>query len=227
MDKTGMIEAEIPLLRAGLAAAPDRLADEIAGLTEEQMGFRRGEPVWARWSAEMQLRHMALMICNWLERFREPLEEKGYTYQAVDMKAVMSGNGRHIPPAVCPDRDSLLSFIRVRCELGTGILDRESPETLRSLSGSRIVDPEAHYEDSPDRFIDFARMAAKHHPYGWREVPDRPGHFTVELIAALRQIHWELLAHTRSIQRLKGLLGLPEAAPLPREGYLVFPKFFG
>ncbi len=223
---SGMIETEKLLIRAGLAAAPDRLAKEIAGLTEEQMVFRCDEPVWARWSAEMQLRHMALMICNWLERFREPLEEKGYEYPAVDMKAVMSDNGRHIPAAVCPDRDSLLSFIHARCELGAAILDRESPEALRSLTGARIVDPEAHYEDSPDRFIDFARMAAKHHPFGWREVPDQPGHFTVELIAALRQVHWELLAHTRSIQRLKGLLGLPEAAPLPREGYLVFSKFY-
>ncbi len=220
------IETEIPLLREGLMAAPDRLADEISGLTEEQMNFRREEPVWARWSPEMQLRHMALMSCRWLERFREPLEAKGYAYPALDMKAVMSGNGRHIPPAVCPDRDSLISFIRARCELGADMLARETPETLRSLSGSRIVDPEAHYEDSPDRFIDFARMAAKHHPYGWREDPDRPGHFTVELIAALRQVYWELLAHTRSIQRLKGLLGLPEAAALPREGYLAFPKFF-
>ena len=161
MSETEMIETERPLLLAGLAAAPDRLAKEIAGLTEEQMGFQRDEPVWARWSADMQLRHMALMICNWLERFREPLEEKGYEYQAVDMKTVMSGSGRHIPVAICPDRDSLLSFIHSRCELGTTILDRESPETLRSLTGARIVDPTAHYQDSPDRFIDFARISVE------------------------------------------------------------------
>ena len=89
----------------------------------------------------------------------------------------------------------------------------------------RIVDPEAHYEDSPDRFIDFARMAAQHHPYGWEEMAGQPGHFKVELIAALRQIYWELLAHLRTIQRLKGLLGLPESTELPREGYLTFSKF--
>ncbi len=221
-----MIEAEIPVLRAGLAAAPARLTREMAGIPEAQMGFRREEPVWARWSAEMQLRHMALMICRWLERFKEPLEEKGYSFPAVDMDAVMSGNGRHIPPVVCPDREALLSFIYVRCALGAEILDRESPEILRSLTCNRIVDPEAHYEDSPDRFIDFARMAAEHHPYGWREVPDQPGHFRVELIAALRQVHWEILAHLRTVQRLKGLLGLPEAVALPREGYLTFPKFY-
>lgn len=220
------IEAEIPHLRRELHAAPDRLEKEVAGLTDEQMAFKRDDPIWARWSAEMQLRHMALMISNWLERYRQPLEANGHEFPDVDSKAVMSGNGRHIPASLCPDRQSLLSFIRIRCDLAAEILGRESPETLRSLRGIRSVDPQAHYEDSPERFIDFARMAAKHHPYGWREVSDQPGQFEVELIAALRQVHWELLAHTRSIQRLKRLLGLPETVSLPREGYLVFPKFY-
>jgi len=106
------------------------------------------------------------------------------------------------------------------------VLDRETPETLRSIACLRIVDPEAWREDSPERPIDFWRMAARLHPFGVREDPARPGRFTVELAAALRQIHWEILAHLRSVQRLKGLLGLPARVSLPREGYLTLSKFY-
>lgn len=220
------IHAEIPSLRKSLAAAPSRVMDELSGLNPEQMAFSRNDPVWARWSADMQLRHIALMICRWLGRFRAPLEERGHTLPEVDLDAVMSGNGRHMPAAICPDQASLLAFIRAHCEVCTAILDRESPETLRALAGERAVDPEAHYTDSPGSFIGFARMAARLHPYGWEEVPGSPGRFRVELIAALRQIHWEILAHLRTIQRLKALLGLPETIPLPREGYLEMAEFY-
>ncbi|MFC1492027.1 hypothetical protein ACFLQ0_05530, partial [Nitrospinota bacterium] len=210
----------------GLPSHPAVSQTEIAGLSEEQMAFSREEPVWARWSADMQLRHIALMICRWLGRLREPLERKGYTLPEVDLAEVMSGNGRHIPPSVCPDSGSLLAFIGAHCELCTAILEREDPEFLRAITCERVVDPEAHYADSPGRPIDFARMASERHPYGWKEVPDQPGHFAVEMVAALRQIHWEILAHLRTIQRLKGLLGLPVKVALPREGYLADPEYY-
>lgn len=139
------VVAEARRLAEALAADPDRIEAEISGMSDEQMAYSADDPVWARWSAEMNLRHIALLSCRWFNRLRGPLEERGYTFPEVEMEAVMSGNGRHIPPAICPDTASLLAFIRAHCDLASGILSREGDETLRGISGERVVDPEASY----------------------------------------------------------------------------------
>ena len=106
------IRAEILSLRKSLAAAPSRVIDELSGLNPEQMAFSQGDPVWARWSADMQLRHIALMICRWLGRFWAPLEERGHSLLEVDLDAVMSGNGRHMPSLRSPGHPPTLLIVR-------------------------------------------------------------------------------------------------------------------
>ncbi|MFP6891082.1 MAG: hypothetical protein VCF07_15290 [Nitrospinota bacterium] len=106
------IRAEILSLRKSLAAAPSRVIDELSGLNPEQMAFSQGDPVWARWSADMQLRHIALMICRWLGRFWAPLEERGHSLPEVDLDAVMSGNGRHMPSLLSPGHPPTLLIVR-------------------------------------------------------------------------------------------------------------------
>ena len=106
------IRAEILSLRKSLAAAPSRVIDELSGLNPEQMAFSQGDPVWARWSADMQLRHIALMICRWLGRFWAPLEERGHSLPEVDLDAVMSGNGRHMPSLRSPRHPPTLLIVR-------------------------------------------------------------------------------------------------------------------
>lgn len=221
------IRPEIPRLKKGLAACADWVAAEFADFSEAQMAFTRQEPVWARWSPEVQIRHMANVPFRWLhEQMGDPLRERGYAFPPLDAAAVREGGGRFVPPEVCPDRASLIAFMRPLFGLAVQILDRENPEVLRAITCLRLVDPEAWREDAPEKPIDFWRMAAKLHGVGVREDPERPGRFTVELIAALRQIYWEILAHTRTTQRIKGLLGLPVRVQLPVEGYLTIPKFY-
>ena len=72
------VHEEIEHLCQGLSGAADRVAEEVADFSGEQMTFTRDEPVWARWSAEVQLRHMACVPCCWLHGlFREGLEGQG------------------------------------------------------------------------------------------------------------------------------------------------------
>ena len=106
------IRAEILSLRKSLAAAPSRVIDELSVLNPEQMAFSQGDPVWARWSADMQLRQIALMICRWLGRFWAPLEERGHSLPEVDLDAVMSGNGRHMPSLRSPRHPPTLLIVR-------------------------------------------------------------------------------------------------------------------
>ena len=223
------IRAEIPHLRKGLAACPGWVEEEFAGIPEARMGFAQQEPPWARWPPEVQLRHMAMVPVRWLvEKLGEALQARGYAYPPFDAAALWRGTGRHVPREVCPDKASLLAFMRSFLALAADILDRESPEGLRAVTCLWVVDPETVREDGAaiERPIDFWRMAARLHPVGVREDPRGPGRFTVELIAALRQIYWEFLAHIRTTQRLKGLLGLPARVKLPVEGYLTVPKFY-
>ncbi|MBT3434547.1 MAG: hypothetical protein HN435_11620, partial [Nitrospinaceae bacterium] len=58
--------AEVPLLKEALAGDAERIRTEIASLSEEQMTFSQQEPVWARWSVDAQLRHIALLCCRWV-----------------------------------------------------------------------------------------------------------------------------------------------------------------
>jgi hypothetical protein len=221
------VRQEAEHLSQRLSGAADLVAREVDDLSGERMTFSRDEPVWARWSAEVQLRHMACVPCRWLHGiFREGLENEGYRLPEVDMETIQAGTGRHVPPEICPDRESLIAHMRMMFDFCLEILDRETPESLRALKCVRLVDTGAWREDSPERPIDFWRMLAKPHPYWVHEDPDRPGHFPKELIAVLRQIYWETLAHLRTIQRLKGLMELTIRAELPREGYLTVPKFY-
>jgi hypothetical protein len=220
------IQEEIAYLRQRLSVAGDMLAEELADFPEARMDFCQDEPVWARWSAEVQLRHIACVPCRWLLGiFRKSLLAQGYQLPDVDMKTIADRGGRHVPPEICPDRASLIAHSREMYDFCIEILGRETPESLRTLQCIRLVDTEVWREDSPERPIDLWRMLAELHPYGVHEDPDKPGHFPMELIAAIRQIYWEFLAHLRSIQRLKGLLRLSASVALPKEGYLIISKF--
>ena len=221
------IQAEIEHLREGLSGAADLTAKEVAYFTDDQFTFSQDDPVWARWSAETQLRHMACVPCRWLHGlFRETLEAQGHRLPEVDMDTIRSGGGRHVPPEICPDRESLIALMREMHSFALGLLEKETPASLRELKCLRLVDTEAWREDSPERPIDLWRMLVDLHPYGVFEDPDNPGQFPMELIAVIRQIYWETLAHLRTVQRLKGLLGMAVRVDLPREGYLTVSKFY-
>lgn len=221
------IQEEISHLCTGLTGTADLVAAEFGSFPEDQMNFTQDEPVWARWSADTQLRHMACVPCRWLHGLcREFLESRGHRLPEIDMETINAGTGRHIPPEILPDVDSLIAFMREMHTFCLKLLDKETPESLRELKCLRLVDVEVWREDSPERPIDLWRMLAELHPYGVHEDPDVPGNFPMELIAVIRQIYWETLAHLRSVQRLKGLLGVPVKVDLPREGYLTISKFY-
>ncbi|MDA0998892.1 MAG: hypothetical protein O2807_00055 [bacterium] len=216
---------EIPVLLIGLAADPDIVAKEIENVSGEDFTYSQDEPGWARWSIETQMRHMANVPCHWLiNQFGDSLRDKRYDLPDVDMKAISKAE-RQIPESVCPDADSLIAFMRPFFDLGVEILMRETPGSLREITCLRKVDPNLSRGVPPEKPVDFWRMASSLHPIGVREDAARGG-FVIELGAALRQIHWEILAHTRTIQRIKNILKLPILSELPREGYLTMDRFY-
>ena len=106
------------------------------------------------------------------------------------------------------------------------IIDREGNEKLRSLAFTYYADPETNRLGDPLKPVDYHRIAAGLHPYGYKEDPKRPGLFHVELGTTLRHIYWNVLAHLRTVQRLKIRQELSLVTDLPREGYLTLTDFY-
>jgi hypothetical protein len=64
-------------------------------------------------------------------------------------------------------------------------------------------------------------------PRGAAENPDRPGYIRYDLEGSLWMVFYEMLAHIRTIQRLRSAQGLGTVVDLPRVGYLRLPEYWG
>ena len=64
-------------------------------------------------------------------------------------------------------------------------------------------------------------------PRGAGADPGRTGFLRYTLEASLWMVFYEMLAHLRTIQRLKLHQGLDLAVDLPRVGYLRLPEYWG
>ena len=216
-------------LRTAIKTYPNLVYKEVEGLTHEQMSYANEEPPWARWSIDLQLRHIALVTPVWLSlRAGEVLHRAGYTFPetAKIIADLIAAGIRHVPPEVAPDRKAIIAFMQPWADLCCEIIDREGEERLRSLSFTHYADPEAVRPGDPQKPVDYHRIAAGLHSYGFQEDPKRPGLFHVEIGTTLRHIYWNVLAHLRTVQRLKMRQGLPLVRDLPREGYLTLPEFY-
>ena len=216
-------------LRVALENYPDLVYEEVEGLTHEQMCYANEEPPWARWSMDLQIRHIALMTPVWLSmRAKEVLLREGYTFpDTAGLIAQLIDSGiRHVPPEAAGDRRAVVDFMRPWAALCCEIIERESEERLRSLSFTYYTDPDASRPGDPHKPVEYHRMSVRLHPFGLTEDEGRPGLFHLEIGAVLRHIYWNVLAHLRTVQRLKLRQGLPLNNELPREGYLTLPEFY-
>ncbi len=216
-------------LRTALKNYPDLVYGEVEGLNHEQMSYANEEPPWARWSIDLQLRHIALVTPVWLSlRAGEMLRREGYTFPetAKIIADLIAAGIRHVPPEAAPDRKAIIAFMQPWADLCCEIIDREGEKRLRTLAFTHYTDPEAVRPGDPQKPVNYHRIAAGLHPHGFQEDPERPGLFHVEIGTTLRHIYWNVLAHLRTVQRLKMRQGLPLVRNLPREGYLTFTNFY-
>jgi len=216
-------------LKVALENYPDLVYAEVDGLTHEQMCYANEEPPWARWSMDLQIRHIALLTPVWLYlRAGEMLSREGYSFPdtAGLIADLIAGGIRHVPPEAAGDRAALIDFMRPWAALCCEIIDRENEERLRSLTFTYYTDPDATRPGDPHKPVDYHRMSIRLHPSGFSEDEARPGLFHLEIGAVLRHVYWNVLAHLRTVQRLKLRLGLPLIVELPREGYLTLPEFY-
>jgi hypothetical protein len=194
---------------------------EVDGLDAGVLDFDDLHPdrEWMWWSIRRQVSHMAWDSLVFTHRRCSSL-----LWPGGDEPAPVVWEHHHIGPAMKYDRvldedlfwamEDLLDKLAV----GVGWLERvvteQSIETLRATTESI-------------RGTEFWRYVIQVLPRGAGLDPDRPGYIAYDLEGSLWMVFYELLAHVRTIQRLKAVQGLDPVVELPRVGYLRLPEYSG
>lgn len=194
---------------------------EVAGLTETQLDFAdtHAEREWMWWSIRRQVSHMAWDALVFSHRRCATL-----LWPDGHVPAPIVWEHHHLGPAMKDDRmlDTELFWhmpdLLAKLELGLSWLGRvvteQSIETLRATVTSV-------------RGTHFWRYVIQTLPRGAGVDPNREGFFRYNLEGSLWMVFYEILAHIRTIQRLKRHQALPLAMELPRVGYLRLPEYWG
>jgi hypothetical protein len=174
---------------------------------------------WMWWSIRRQVSHMAwdaLVFCH--RRCATLLWPDG------NEPAPVVWEHHHLGPAMKVDRmlDTDLFWhlpdLLAKLELGLSWLERvvteQSIETLRATVASV-------------RGTYFGRYVIQTLPRGAAPDPERQEFIRYDLEGSLWMVFYEILAHIRTIQRLKCYQTLSLVVALPRVGYLRLPEYWG
>ena len=184
----------------------DLIADEVGGLTDEQLDWTSEDFGWAEWSIRNQLSHMASLLYRWLIlRCGDTLFPEG-DHGVEDVRSVAdSPSDRRLDDAKYWELPVILEMLDGGIRLARRVLSERSVGFMRShavasqMSASWDLMLRAHprgisvSDDETERIMDFEAMA--------------------------RHMYFEEITHLFNIQRLKRAQGLPTVSEAPRVGY--------
>jgi hypothetical protein len=194
---------------------------EAEGLSEVHLDFADHHPdrEWMWWSIRRQVSHMAWDALVFPHR-----RCAKFLWPDGNAPTPIVWEHHHLGPAMKHDRmlDADLFWhmpdLLAKLELGISWLERvvteQSIETLRATVESV-------------RGTYFWRYVIQTLPRGAGVDPDREGFIRYNLEGSLWMVFYEMLAHIRTIQRLKRHQSLSLAVELPRVGYLRLPEYWG
>ncbi|MCP3991406.1 MAG: hypothetical protein GY724_20195 [Actinomycetia bacterium] len=199
----------------------DWLGPEIQGLSGTQLDFDDDHPdrEWMWWSIRRQVSHMAWdSLVFPYRRCAGFLWPDGERPEPIVWEDHLMGRGARWDRVLDETSFWTVPDLIAKLELGIGWLTRvvgQQPiEVLRatttSVSGTH-----------------FWAYVIQTLPRGASPVEEPPGHIVYDLEGSLWMVFYELLAHLRTIQRLKMAQGLEVVADLPRVGYLHLPEYWG
>ena len=187
------------------------IADEIEGLTDEQLDFESDRWEWSRWSIRRNLSHMASGDVRWLVgRWGDQLFPEG-SPDIDDLEGILnSPYDRRLDETRYWAVEDIVRKLREGIDLSRSILSRE---TVASLQAKELPNPRS------------GLWASKAHPRGVRPDPDHPDQVLISLEATFRHRYYEYLTHLYNIQRLKRAQGLEARVQVPFEGYWALPDW--
>ena len=186
-------------------------ADEVDGLTDEQLDFESHRWEWSKWSIRRNVSHVATGDYRWLLRtWGRQLFPEGFPDLGDLDLAASSRYDSRLAGEGAMSMDAVLETLRQSLATCQAVLCRETAGSLRSK--------EIRIENSGNWPI-----FSEAHPGGLRPDPDDPSYLYMSLEATLRHRYFEHITHLYNIQRLKRAQGLATRVKIPREGYWALP----
>ena len=184
------------------------VAEEIEGLTDQQMDWESDQWEWAVWSIRRDISHIASHL------FRQYLlpkywgdvlfpDDKPFQQDLHDLAALPT---RRLHEDRWWSTEAIMEKLDQGLALVQSIMARE---TLESIRQKTIV-----YDTEPG----YNHLAHWYPGTCWPH-PELPGHWVMTLEGSLHHSECELITHLYNIQRHKRAQGILARVPLPPIGY--------
>ena len=182
------------------------IANEVGGLTDDQLDWTSEEYGWAEWSIRVQVSHMASLIYRWLIlRWGDvtfPNDEHG----VIDVDGLAaSPYDRRMDDTKYYELPVILTKLREGIDLARRVLNERNVGFLRSHTVTVTLDG------------GWGTMIQAH-PTAVTPT-EQANTVTMQLEGSIRHIYFEEITHLFNIQRLKRAQGLLTVSDLPRVGY--------
>ena len=188
------------------------MADELQGLTDDQLDFTSDQWGWSEWSIRTNASHVASMGFRWLlGRWADADLGQGASLPD-DAEEIVNSGARWLDEGKYRSVESILGKLQESMGLCQHVLDRETVDSMRSR--------ELAWSNTGQ-----ARQMAEAHPTGRRLDDADPEKAWINLEYTFRHMWFEEITHLYNIQRLKRAQGLTAAVELPNEGYWTLPDW--
>ena len=182
------------------------IANEVEGLTDEQLDWTSKEYGWAEWSIRVQLSHMASLIYRWLILRWGDVTFPNDDHGVEDVNGLAaSPYDRRMDDTKYYELPVILTKLREGIDLARRVLAERSVGFLRSHTITVTLDG------------GWATMIHAH-PTAVTAT-DQANTVTMQFEGSIRHIYFEEITHLFNIQRLKRAQGLSTVSDLPRVGY--------
>ena len=182
------------------------IANEVEGLTDEQLDWTSHDYGWAEWSIRVQLSHMASLIYRWLIlRWGDVTFPDGeHGVEDVDGLAA-SPFDRRMDETKYYDLPVILSKLQEGIDLTRRVLSERNVGFLRAHSVTVTLN-------------ESWGLMIKAHPTAVTPTEDAST-VNMQMEGSIRHVYFEEITHLFNIQRLKRAQGLSTVSNLPRVGY--------
>ena len=182
------------------------IANEVEGLTDEQLDWTSNEYGWAEWSIRVQLSHMASLIYRWLILRWGDVTFPDGEHGVEDVEGLAASPfDRRMDETKYYDLPVILSKLQEGIDLTRRVLSERNVGFLRAHSVTVTLN-------------ESWGLMIKAHPTAVTPTED-PSTVNMQMEGSIRHVYFEEITHLFNIQRLKRAQGLSTVSNLPRVGY--------
>ena len=182
------------------------IANEVEGLTDEQLDWTSDDYGWAEWSIRVQLSHMASLIYRWLILRWGDVTFPDGEHGVEDVEGLAASPfDRRMDETKYYDLPVILSKLQEGIDLTRRVLSERNVGFLRAHSVTVTLN-------------ESWGLMIKAHPTAVTPTED-PSTVNMQMEGSIRHVYFEEITHLFNIQRLKRAQGLSTVSDLPKVGY--------